>query len=292
MDRVLRNTAATITVTFYNGSTAVEADGLVTVIAKKADGTTLFSTNATNEAAVGVYSVIIPAQASLNILTLTWSGTFSGTVITIETVVEIVGGFYFTIGELRGYDSALSNTTRFPNQALIDARANVEAEFEDICSRAFVPRFYRETALVPDSDSNLIWTEKPEVFNITSLTVDGVDQIGWVTSNFIKRDKYSPRALRVTDAARATLYALDVTAEYEYGMTQVPLPIKQKALKRAKQLLLGQSSSIDERATTMLIPDVGTVNLATPGLRGAETGVPDIDVVLNRYKIDGGAGVF
>jgi hypothetical protein len=49
---------------------------------------------------------------------------------------------------------------------------------------------------------------------------------------------------------------------------------------------------MDERATTMLIPDVGTVNLATPGMRGSETGVPDIDVVLERFKIDGGAGVY
>jgi hypothetical protein len=83
-----------------------------------------------------------------------------------------------------------------------------------------------------------------------------------------------------------------VTAEYEYGMTRVPLLIKQKALKRAKMFLVGANSTIDERALTMNLPDIGSINLATPGVRGSETGVPDIDVVLNRYNLDGGAGVF
>lgn len=303
MDRVQRNTAATISVTFYNGTTAVEADGAVTVVAKKADGTTLFSTSATNEAAVGVYSVIIPPQATLNILTLTWSGTFTGTAITMESVVEIVGGFYFSIAELRGYESQFANTTKYPNSKLTETRAYVETEFEDICHRAFVPRFYRETGMVadyssgpvsssPGVSSGLLWTEKPELIRINSVFVNDVDQSAWIAANYFKKDKYSPRALVVSDSALSVFYATDVTMEYEYGMTQVPLPIKQKALKRAKQMLLGQSSTMDERATTMLIPDVGTVNLATPGLRGSETGVPDIDVVLNRYKIDGGAGVF
>src|SRR4051812_36484040 len=98
MERVLRNTAATTSVTFYNGSSAVEADGAVSVIAKRADGSTLFSTNATNDPAVGVYTVVIPAQANLNYLTLTWTGSFTGTPVSIVTEVEIVGGFYFAIG--------------------------------------------------------------------------------------------------------------------------------------------------------------------------------------------------
>jgi hypothetical protein len=292
VEKVLRNTAATITVTFYNGSSPAEADGAVTVTAVKGDGTTLFTLPATNEIAVGVYSIVIPPQAALNTFVLTWAGTFTGTPITIETDVEIVGGFYFSIAELRGFDKVLENTTRFPTDALVNARDVVETEFEDICARAFVQRYHREEALVPDTDTALLWTEKPEVTNINSVTVDGVDQTAWVAAGYFKRDKYSPRALVVSTEAQSALYANDVTMEYEYGMRRVPRLIKEKALKRAKQFLVGQNSTMDERATTMLIPDVGTVNLATPGMRGSETGVPDIDVVLERFKIDGGAGVY
>jgi len=296
MERVLRNTAATVSVTFYNGTTAVEADGAVTVVAKKANGSTLFSTTATNQPAVGVYSVVIPAQANLNILTLTWTGSFTGTPVSIQSEVEIVGGFLFSLGELRAYESAFTNTTKYPDSVLADARAQVEAEFEDICHRAFVPRYWREDSLETDPDEWMIWTEKPEANVFTGLAQSGQDLLSYYTNGYLVRDKHSPRGIHVTNYA-TNLFNYDplyypISAEYEYGLKQVPIPIHTKALKRAKQFLLGLKSTIDERATTMLLPDIGQVNLATPGERGSETGVPDIDVVLRRYTLDGGAGVY
>lgn len=296
MERVLRNTAATVSVTFYNGTDAVEADGAVTVIAKKADGSTLFSTTATNSPSVGVYSVVIPSQTNLNYLILTWTGSFTGTPVSIETQVEIVGGFYFSIGELRAYEDAFANLTRFPDSALADARNQVESEFEDICHRAFVPRYWREDSIEIDPDEYMLWMEKPEANVFTSLAQNNQNLMTYYTSGYLIRDKNSPRGIHVINTA-VNLFNYDtmyypISAEYEYGLKQVPIPIKNKALKRAKQFLLGLKSTIDERATTMLLPDIGTVNLATPGERGSETGVPDIDVVLRRYTLDGGAGVY
>lgn len=295
MEQVLRNTAATISQTFYNGSSPVEADGVVNVLAKKADGTTLFNTAAVNDPAVGVYKIVIPAQANLNLLTLTWTGTFSGTVVSIDTTVEIVGGFYFSIAELRNYDSALQNVTRFPNDALIDARNEVEAEFEDICGRAFVPRFHRERGVEIDKDGGMISLEKAEPINILSIKVNATDYTSWATSGYLIKDTVSPRTLLLRyDALQMTTYDSlysPVDMEYEYGMPQTPVLIKKKALKRAKQFLLGQNSTIDERALTMNLPDIGSVSLATPGVRGSETGVPDIDVVLRRYTLGGSSGV-
>lgn len=296
MERVLRNTAATISVTFYNGSTPVDADTDPTVVVKRADGSTLLSTTATNEVDPGRYSVVIPPQTNLNVLTLTWTGLFTGTSIMIESTVEVVGGFYFSIAELRASDSNFANTSKYSNEALIDARTAVEAEFEDICGRAFVPRYYRETGISTDEDSEMIWLEKPEPSRFTSLTLGGTDYLAWYTAGYLIRDKYSPRGVLLKSDALG-VFAYDplyypLNAEYEYGMTKVPVPIKEKALKRARQKLLGMRSTIDERATTMTLPDIGTVNLATPGQKGSETGVPDIDVVLSRYTLDGGAGVF
>jgi len=296
VERVLRNTAATVSVTFYNGSSPVEADGAVTVVAKKADGSTLFSTNATNDVAVGKYTTVIPAQTNLNIITMTWIGTFTGTPISLTTQVEIVGGFYFSIGELRAYESTFSNLVKYPDERLATARDQVEAEFEDICHRAFVPRFWRESSVEVDTDEDMLWMEKPEAIRFTTLSQSGQDLISYYNSGYLIRDKNSPRGIHVINSA-LNLFNYDtmyypISAEYEYGLTTVPIPIKQKALKRAKQFILGQNSTIDERAVTMLIPDIGQVNLATPGERGLETGVPDIDVVLRRYTLDGGAGVY
>jgi hypothetical protein len=149
-----------------------------------------------------------------------------------------------------------------------------------------------------DPDTSMLWLEKPEFTKINALTVYSTDQLAWYTSGYLTRDKYSPRGVQVTQAAVGLFvyppiyYPSAIVIEYEYGMRYVPTPIKNKALKRAKSMLLGQKSTIDERATTMTLPDIGTVNLATPGVRGSQTGIPDIDVVLERYTIDGGAGVF
>jgi hypothetical protein len=53
-------------------------------------------------------------------------------------------------------------------------------------------------------------------------------------------------------------------------------------------MLVAGRSRIDERATLMQIPDFGTFNLATPGQRGSWTGIPDVDVVIDQYTLDGG----
>lgn len=305
VERVLRNTAATVSVTFTSGSTAVEADASVTVVAKKADGTTLFSTTATNDPAVGVYKVVISPQANLNFLTLTWTGTFSGTSISIDTYVEIVGGFYFSISELRAADSALANTSRFPDAALIDARLDVETEFEEICNRAFVPRFNRENIREfswRDDDKGKYKEaelEFPDVFRITGASIgatsySSVDTLAWETSYWIEPGYGTALNFRGGPILTGTIMSVPTFIQYEYGFQSVPMQIKQKALKRARLNLLGMGSTIDPRATTMILPDIGSVNLATPGIRGSETGIPDIDVVLRRYTYNGGssAGVY
>jgi hypothetical protein len=305
VERVLRNTAATVSVTFATGSTAVEADASVTVTVKKADGTTLLSTTAVNDPAVGVYTVVIPPQASLNFLTLTWTGTFSGTSITIESYVEIVGGFFFSISELRGADSALANATRFPDTALIDARQDVETEFEDICGRAFVPRYAREYIrdMFASNDERgyykALYLTHTDPIRITGAKVGttaytSTDALSWETSQYVELIGGSGIALRGGPLLNGTFTGTPTYVEYEYGFPQVPFQIKQKAIKRARLNLLGMGSTIDPRATTMILPDIGSVNLATPGLRGSETGIPDIDVVLKRYTYNGGtsAGVY
>ena len=159
----------------------------------------------------------------------------------------------------------------------------VEAEFEDICGRAFVPRYHREESITADEDAEMLWLEKPDPIRFLSLTVNGSNYLNWYNSGYLMRDKYSPRGIVVR---------YDALGLFAWDSTYYPINAEQKALKRAKMFLLGQKSTIDERALTMSLPDIGTINLATPGQRGSETGVPDIDVVLNRYRLDGGAGVF
>lgn len=272
--RVTRGTPATLTVTFYADENPTDADDIVMVTIANADGSTFDSGEATHVGDVGsgMYSIDMAGRATLNSLTATWAGVFEGAPASIVTYVEIVGGTYFTVAELRAEDAALT-VAKYPLAAIQNIRDEVETEFERICNRAFVPRFARET--VTGNGTDTIALSKYEPLSI--LSIDGA---AVADSAIFETDGY--RDLSYVDGtswASGTRFVI----EYEYGMQHVPLDIKQAALHRARGKLVSGRSRIDERATVMSIPDFGTFNLSTPGQRGAFTGIPDIDLVLNDW---------
>lgn len=290
VDRLLRGTPSTVTMTFYNGSAAVNLDSPPTVTVYKADGTILTTGPATGPSS-NVYSYTIPAQTNLNSFSMTWAGLLSSQPISSTSYAEVVGGYLFTIAELRNYDSSISSTsgvTRFPDAKLASERISVEEEFQDITGRSFTPRFMRED--YADVGDGYIILRKPEAFSITKLTVDGVDRLSWVASRYVSYDTGDPFLLNLSYDALAILYSSRVTIEYEYGMQRVPQKIHDVGLKRAKSNLLGYNSAVDERATTLSVPEFGTMTLATPGRGGSETGIPDVDAVLKRFDLTGTGG--
>lgn len=273
MTRIIRGSPATLSASFYDDEQALDA-GNVTVTITRADGTQL-TTGPADNVATGQYAFTLPGQDSLNVLTVEWAGDNASQ----TTYAEIVGGTYFSIPELRAFDPVLANTTKYPTSVLRGAREAVEAEFEGICGRAFVPRYYRET-LWGDGNHQL-WLSKPEPLNILSLLVDGDD---W-SAKTIQRPDDNLRVIMLPGFADIWPRQRLIVIEYEYGMADVPIRIKQAALKRAKYSLVSNTSRIDERATVMNVPDFGNFVLATPGIRGSYTGIPEVDVVLNDYAI-------
>lgn len=294
IERVMRGTPTSVTVVFRGDEEPLDADGAVTVEIRRADGTTLLSTTAVpGDPGSGQYTVVIPAQTDLNILEVVWTGEFSGNEASLVSYVEIVGSFLFTVSELRHFDQTLKNADRFPTEALEEKRTLVEEEFEDICSRSFIPRFHREEFTKLSGEAYLS-LRKAEPIDITKLTVDGEDRLDWVTGGLIRTDRDDPKVLNLFGPAQAiTRTRAAVVIEYEYGMRKVPPLIKDAGMKRARGLLLGQNATIDERATVMAIPEFGTFNLATPGQKGSYTGIPAIDAILDRYMLGiGGAGAY
>jgi hypothetical protein len=249
----------------------MDCDGSVTVTVVKADGSTLSSGTATGHPGVGTYTVSLAAQAELDSLTVTGTGTVAGSPVASSSTVDIVGGHLFPLAKLR---AMVTSTEKYPDADLLDARLQVETEFEDICGRAFVPRFNRET--FTGDGGNLLVLGKPEAHAVKTLTVDGVDRLSWVTDGTLRPtdDAFMFTLFRQT-WPRASL----IVIEYEYGLTQVPPRVRRAALKRARGQLLGDTGRIDERAT-MQVTQEGTFTLATAGRAGSLVGVPDIDVVL------------
>jgi len=301
IDRVQRNTPATLQVSFYVDEALTDPDGnAATFTAVKADGTTHTATTAATRQSQGKYSFNLPSQSALQNLTCTWAGTFSGAAVSIVTFVEIVGSFLFSVAEMRAYDAVLTDTSKYPYDTIISKRMQVEQEFESICKRAFVTRFDRET--FEGDGSTVLWVSNPDVTNVTKLTIDGVDYMSYVTAGSLRVDRYNSKLLYWTD--RSGLFFIEgapIVIEYEYGMKPTPWDISEKAKKRARGFLTSKNTRIDERAT-VINADFGRINLATPGMDMGfgryvrsglgvwHTGVPDIDVVLERHRFKDGEG--
>lgn len=267
MDRVLRHAAVTLEVTFYDGETVVDP-GTVTVHVVRDDatdvkpaGTTTIGTGAAKRAV----TLTAGENDRVDVLTATWTSATLGKRI---TAVEVVGGFYATLAQLRALDG-LANTTRFPTSTLATARGSVETSVEEFCGVAFVPRYKRETVTVEDGElfiarmfpRKVLWAKDDD----TTLTVSG-----WTV--------HSHGVIEVDNVADGTR----VTVGYEHGWDSPPADLADAALSAVRHKLLDDKSGVSPRAIT-LTNEFGNVSFSTPG-RDRCFGLPDADATIVRHR--------
>ena len=278
MQRVARGRSATITQTFYeDGVPADPSPDSATVTITRDDGTAIATDAATTNVGVGAVSyTLTPSDlADLDLLTVTWKATFGGQEQTYTDTIEVVGGFLFTIAQARA-STPLNDTVKFSTQQIIDARTLVETALEDACGVAFVPRYRREA--VSGSGTRNLLLSMPRVTAVRPASVDGTDfTLGELAG--------------VVPSGPGVIYAQNgwargfgnYTVAYEHGWPSPPPRISQAALRWARHILAG-TSQIDERYTSVS-NDVGTFSLATPGLRGSVTGLPEVDAAIAEYSL-------
>jgi hypothetical protein len=261
--RVARGSLESITASFP----AAPAPNTATVTLTRDDGTIIVAATAATPGTGGAFSYPLLAAhtATLDILTAAWTSSVG----TVTTIVEIVGGFLFSVAEARAV-KPLDQTT-YTTAMITATRTLVEQALEDACGVAFVPRYKRET--VTGTGSTRMVLSQPRVTAVRSITADGA-AITYVATGASNASGviYYPSGF-----ARDTAY----TVSYEHGEPSPPLPAKQAALALAKKFLL--SGPVDDRTTTMSTED-GTYILSTPGLRGAIWGVPVADSFAAQYS--------
>lgn len=275
MQRIERGLSATLTHTFYqDGVPTNPSPDAATVTITRDDGTVLVNAASATEVGTGVVSyTLTPAQtALLDTLTVGWTATFGGQSQTFTDVVEVVGGFLFTIAQARAI-KPLDNTATYTNDQIIDARTLVEQSLEDACGVAFVPRYARE--MVSGSGSSRVILSRPRVTAIRSVSLDGVA---------LGASDLATVVARVTGVAyypgRWTSGFDNYEVGYEHGWPQPPERVRHAALRLAKRWMV--EGPVDDRATAMTTED-GTYSLVTPGLRGALFDLPEVNAVVQLY---------
>lgn len=259
--------------------------GPVTIGITLGDGTAYIAPGTTTVASGAMWTFQLAASqtTSLNVLTATWTDTATGS--TATTTLEIVGGYYFTIGEARALPE-LPETT-YANAQVIAARVSVEEDWERVTAMAFVPRYQRER--LNGTGSSFLMLSKPFIRTVRSVQIfrrDGTSTAFTPTQlTAIRWDPDGGRELFTSDGSlfSAATGPENVVIEYEHGLDSLPAPLKIWALRhmRAKLQLLGLTSGIPDRAERWS-SNGDWMKLAMPALD--RTGIPELDAELARYS--------
>lgn len=273
MDRILRGSTSTISVTLYvDGAAADPSPDSATIGVTSSDGTELVSagTNATN-AGTGKFTFTLTPDhtENLDLLIAEWTVTVSGSAQVITTYVEVVGAFYFTVAEAREM-YPLSNTTDYSTEQIVKARNAAEEALERACGRAFVPRYRAQTFSGAGETGALL--DRIPVRAVRSVSVDGTVYAGTDLTNVLVTgygSLYNPLGFTRGNS--------NVVVGYEYGDLYPPEEGRRAALLLAKDRLV--QSSHDPRAAS-ITTEAGTVRFAT-----GTFGIPEVDAFVEQYRL-------
>src|ERR671923_906547 len=124
MTKLLRDRAATISlvVTDQDG-TAVDASANPAVVVRDGAGTMIASgTSSKPVGTTGLYEFgLTPAQtAMLDSYTATWSYTRAGNAEQATTSFDVVGAYFFSVGEARAFDNGgMADAARYPAATIV-----------------------------------------------------------------------------------------------------------------------------------------------------------------------------
>lgn len=289
LTRIAKSSAGTLSTTFLVDEVPADSSTTVTYAVVDAAGTSVTSGNATH-GDTGVYSFVLPAQSTLKALTITWSGTVSGSAVTTTTYAEIVGGFFFDLAQARGSDASLADADRYPTVDLVAARLEVEQECETICDRSFVPRYDRVVLDGSGSSDVLLRHSDPSRSVADVRSIRSVEMADSVDGTFTAFTAGELADLAVT--ADGTLLRTggdvftegraNVVVELEYGLDRPPADLVRAALTRFRTALNINKSGVPDRASSFTLTDGGTFRLDMPG--AFKTGIPTVDAAYSRYS--------
>lgn len=265
---------------------AAAPEGTVTVGITRADGTALIAPGTVTAGALAEPRTIIltgAQTAALDLLIATWTDAGGGTATTYH---DIVGGHYFTVAELRAAENKLASPAKYSAPAIIEARAQVEAEFEAITGFAFVPRYCR----VRIPGKGLAGLTVPHYFPRTVRAVWGYTFPG----TYAIFDTLGLAALELDTAGVVRDFSggcftrgTDYVIAYEHGWNAPPSDIKRVAMARARYFLTKPDSPIAARAGQYTSQEGTVVFALVPGGdKGRRTGDPDTDAALARHVHD------
>lgn len=274
-EQILAGSSATITGRFRDqDGDLVDPTGPVTVTVTRSDGTAVLTAAATTapSGTVGVRQAALSAAqtATLDELTATWGdGTQA-----VTTRIEVVAAYYASVADIRSSDPALTDTGKYPSAAVVAARRLVETEFEDICGVAFVPR-YRLSPMRASGATRVV-LDDPMLRTVRYADGLTAPQLAAVAAS----------ADGVAELPSGTWPSTPWHIGYEHGFDRPPADVLGAFFTRVRDVLNRSNRGVPDRTSSFTSGENGgTFALIVPGQRGSKTGIPDVDVVLDRWSM-------
>lgn len=280
--QILRGAVATLSWQYLDATGEPADPGTVTVGVNRADGTVLVAApTATVGSGAAPRTVALTAAqtASLDLFAVTWTRADA---TTFPTVAEIVGGYYFTTAQLRARETALADAQKYLVADLVALRRDVEAEFEEICEVAFVPRYARRRLDGTGASCLVLPTPLPRrIVAVTQLAGDG-STTAWTAGEVagIRLDETG----EISSPQRSfPSGARNLIVAWEHGHDRPPPEVRDKAMLRLRHHVTRPKSAVPDRATTFQVEGGSVYRLDQAGRK--RTGIADIDAVLDRYSM-------
>lgn len=276
--RIVAATTATLTFTGQDSDGEPASPGTVTIGVVNALGTVVRApgTATTATGNVRTLALTVAETALVDRLTATW--TVTGVAIG-RTQHDVVGGVYATTTQIRADGDGLVDVGQHPNSELIQARTEVEYQFENSCHRAFVPRFHSEIIDSPGSCTLVL--NKPSLREIVWAQYWNGTAWTAVTQTIADvQPSDSGLAILPDDAWPCGRIRIG----YRHGLDRCPPDLRKAAIEAIAYRIHSERSGIDPRVTSMQTAEGGTMQLATPGLGIWVTAIPSVDAVLKDYR--------
>jgi hypothetical protein len=288
--QALRGTSVTVTETFRVDGTPNDLDsGVPAIVAKFPDGTALtpapVASGAWTGRTTGQYRIVFHAQPEVTWLDpITWVGTIGGEQQTLYSRVEWVGEHLFNIAAFRAI--TINGVPQFtaaayPDSVVLDTRAQILDEFEQILGFSPVPRFAYETH--SGAGSCLARLDHHKAGPVLSVAINGVAQS--VGSYTLDRSGVLRATTNYLPSGSFQYGAGNVAVGYVHGWSRIMGRGSNIAMLAAgNQLQPGFGStarSVTVGDTTYDLGDAAGQVTAAGTTR--HYGIPVIDAWLNRW---------
>ena len=280
---VLRGTQYTLESPVFVGSdgeTPEDCASLPTATVTRDDGTSLTAATVTNTSENGKYTAAITTThtARLDLLRIQWTGTSGSQVQVYDQTLEVAGGWYVTIPEIRG-EQDMSSTTKYPVAELRRRRDEFEAIAEEYCGVAFVPRY--ATITVRGNGARSILLPHSRLLDVLSVTIDGTAKDA--TDYELDEDFGIVAKDGSTFTRPSSTSGRNVTVTYTHGYKSCPPEMRRACLTWMASKLTTQASGLSTAAATEVVDGGRQMTFSTASASDRRpTGIDSVDAVLNR----------